>query len=76
MHLGDENGIQHLDGNPERKITVPRTRRKWEGNKINFKYIRCEGIDWIHLDQDFIVGGSTEHYNDSSSFITGGQLFD
>jgi hypothetical protein len=42
-----------LRGNPERKRSLGRPRRKWqEDSKWNLIEIGWEGVDWVHLAQD------------------------
>jgi hypothetical protein len=46
------NAYKTLAGNHEGKKPHARRRRRWEGIKMDFREIRWEGIDWIHLGQD------------------------
>ena len=42
-----------LEGKPEGKRTLGRTRLRWEDNiKIDLQEVGCEGADWIELAQD------------------------
>jgi hypothetical protein len=42
-----------LVGRPKRKRPLGRRRRRWEGNiKTDFREIRIDGANWIHLAQD------------------------
>ena len=41
-----------LVGKPEEKRPLRRHRRRWEDNiMMDFQEVRCEGMDWIELDQ-------------------------
>jgi hypothetical protein len=40
-----------LVGRPEKKRPLGRPRRIWEGKvRMNLKEIRCEVVDWMHLN--------------------------
>jgi hypothetical protein len=39
-------------GKPEGKRPLRRPKLRWEDIKMDFKEIRWEGADWIHLAQD------------------------
>jgi hypothetical protein len=46
------NAYRILAGKPEGTRPVGRPRRRWVDNiKINLREIRCDGMDWIHLDR-------------------------
>jgi hypothetical protein len=46
------NAYSILVGEPEGKIPLERTWRRWEDNiKMDIKEIGWEGVDWIHLAQ-------------------------
>jgi hypothetical protein len=43
-----------LVGNPERKRQLGRPRCRWEDNiRMDLKKIGWEGVDWMHLAQDW-----------------------
>jgi hypothetical protein len=46
------NSYKVLVGKSEGKKQLGRPRCRWEDTIIELKEIRCEGVDWIHLDQD------------------------
>jgi hypothetical protein len=47
------NAYRILVGNPEGKIPLGRTRRKWADNiKMDLIEIGWDGMDWIDLAQD------------------------
>jgi hypothetical protein len=55
---GDEKCIQNLVGKPEGKRLLGRRRCRWEDNiKIDLREMGLEGMDWIHLADDRLVGG-------------------
>jgi hypothetical protein len=48
----EERRVQGLVWKPEGKITVGRTRHRWEENiQMNFQEVGCGGMDWIELAQ-------------------------
>jgi hypothetical protein len=53
-------------GEPEGKRPLERPRRRWvEDNKMGFKKIELDGVDWIDLAQDGDQwGGSCEYDNE------------
>jgi 3-oxoacyl-ACP reductase-like protein len=52
--LGEERGVYRvLVGKPEGKISLGRTRHRWENNiRMDLQEVGCVGIDWIGLAQD------------------------
>ena len=52
--MGERRGVYRiLVGKPEGKISLGRTRHRWEDNiKMNFQIAGCGGMDWIELAQD------------------------
>jgi hypothetical protein len=52
-HMGEmRNAYRILVGNPKGKGPLGRHRRRWDDNiRMDLREIRCEGVDWIHLDQ-------------------------
>jgi len=58
-----------LDGKPEGKRPLERSRGTWEHNiKLNLTEVKCKDVDWIHLAQD---SAQCKHSNESSGFIKG-----
>jgi hypothetical protein len=40
-------------GKPEGKIPRGKPRRRWADNiRVDLREIRCEILDWMHLDRD------------------------
>jgi hypothetical protein len=37
------------------KRPLGRPQDRWEDIRLNFMDIRCEGVDWIHLAQDWYL---------------------
>jgi hypothetical protein len=52
--MEERRGVQRLlVGNPERKDSLGRTRRRWENNiKMDFQEVVYRDMDWIELAQD------------------------
>ena len=52
--MGERRGVYRiLVGKPEGKISLGRTRHRWEDNiKMDVQEVGCGGIDWIELAQD------------------------
>jgi hypothetical protein len=52
--LGDKrNAYRILLGKPEGKRPLGRLRRRWEDNiRMDLRYIRWGGMEWINLAQD------------------------
>jgi hypothetical protein len=52
--LGEErNAYRILVGKPEGKRPLGRPRRRWEDkNKIDFREIEWDGMEWMNLAQD------------------------
>jgi hypothetical protein len=47
------NAYRVLVGKPEGKRPLGRPRRRWvDNNKIDFREIGCDCMDWIDLAQD------------------------
>jgi len=47
------NAYSILVGKPEGKISLGRTRRRWEENiRMDLSEIVWVGVNWIHLTQD------------------------
>jgi hypothetical protein len=53
-HMGEKKGARRvLVGKAEGKRLLGRRRHRWEDSiKMNLQQIKCEGVDWIHLNQD------------------------
>jgi len=51
---GERRGVYRvLEGKPEGKRPLGRTRRRWEDNiKMDLLEVGCGGVDWIELAQD------------------------
>ena len=52
---GESGGVYRiLVGIPEGKRPLGRPRRRWEDNiKMDLQEVRCEGMDWIDVAQDW-----------------------
>jgi len=54
----DEKCIQYLVGKHEGKILLEGSRRRWEDNiRMDLRKTGWEGIDWMHLTQEWTSGG-------------------
>ena len=49
--MGERRGLYRaLEGKPEGKRLLGKTKRTWEGNiKMDLQEVRCGGMDWIDL---------------------------
>jgi hypothetical protein len=53
------NSYRILVGKPEGKRPIGRSRRRWECNiKMDLREIGWDGMDWIHLAQDWDQWGA------------------
>jgi hypothetical protein len=47
------NVYKILVGKPERKIPLGRPKRRWEDIRMDLSVVGWEGVDWMHLVQEW-----------------------
>jgi hypothetical protein len=79
-YMGEmRNTCEILVGKPEGKRPLKTTRFfRYEDNnlKMDLKEMKWEGVDWIHLTQEWTIGDCCEHDNVHSSSIRGEEFLE